>query len=556
MPAAGDGEPRVNVMVELEAGATPDALDVVDFKKGTDAGSVLTGTIPLRHIEDLQDVPGLKRAEHPRMMAHELDLALPDARVNSVHDEPLSRRGSGAIVGIIDHGIDFRHASFRREDGTTRILAIWDQSLDAVGDERPPRGFDYGVEYQCGAINAALLDSSSTLVRHTDAAPNHGTHVAGIAAGNGRPNASGLGTGRLIGVAPEADLIIVSNTRPRLEDPGTVGDSADTLDAVSYILRLAEEKDRPVAVNLSQGDNIGPHDGTSLLEVGIANLLDGPGRVLVKSAGNEGLSRSHAENELKDDKVDDVTIRVPASKGLLVDFWYDRPGRIALSITPPGGAAKIGPFAPQSSGTTTLEDGTTVFVDADLDDPGNHDNRIFVALEPADGATLPQGDWHFQLSGSGTWHAWIQRDSPATFETFGSAKSTISIPGTACRVISVGAHVTREPLGTVGALSDISSRGPTRKGERAPSLSAPGEKIFAAQPGDHFVGMKGTSMSAAMVTGAAALLLSIDRNLSSDDVRQCLERTARSDHHTGTVPNNDWGAGKLDVFAAVEDILP
>jgi subtilisin family serine protease len=556
--AAAAAPEMVNVMVEVEAGndGPPQGLLDAGFVLRTRAGNVLTGDLPRTAIPDLERIPGLKRAEASRPLRPELDHALPEARVVALHTGPPPRRGAGVIVGIIDDGIAFRHPSFRNGDGSSRILAIWDQRLEARGGEAPPADFGYGVEYTRATIDSALVGPHPRLrVRHVEQAPFHGTHVAGIAAGNGRPSGRSTGTQRFVGVAPDADLIVVANTRGLEKDPGTFADSADTLDAVRYILQMAERLGKAVVINLSQGDNIGPHDGTSLLEVGIASLIDGPGRALIKSAGNEGDSKRHAQGILPASGSNDVQIEVPdGEQEVTVDIWYPRAHRLSLRISPPGGAATTAPFNPPVNRMVTLSNGNKAFVDADLKDPGNYDNRTFVVLHPGTKTAVRKGAWTFHLKGTGAWHAWIQGgQSSAVFTSrFASAATTISIPGTSPSVITVGAYISKDPfsLGRVGRLSDISSHGPTRDGRRAPTLSAPGEEIHAPQPPSHFVGFKGTSMSAAMITGAVALMFEDGKELTASDVRQRLEQTARNDANTGAVPNNDWGFGKLDVEAA------
>jgi len=544
-------------MVELDGDTVPAGLLAI-FEPRTRAGSVLTGAILIPDIDKLETIPGVRRAERSRILKRELDKALPDARVRPLPVGNTTGRGKGVIVGVIDFGIDYRHDSFRNADGTTRILAIWDQALSATAGETTPEPYKYGVEYTRDAIDAALSSGSTAAIRHADLGPFHGTHVAGIAAGNGRPGPTSNGKPTYEGVAPEADLIVVANTRPRTKDPGTLGDSADTLDAVDYILAMADRLGRPVVINLSEGDNIGPHDGTSLLEVGIQHLIEQKsGRVLIKSAGNEGNKAHHAGGDLAD-AAKDLQIQIPAGvQDVIVDIWYGADDRLALAIDAPGtGAVSASSFEPPSSTAVMLADGTEVFVDADVD-PGNGDHRTFVALQAPDGGSLPSGVWTFHLQGAGYWHAWIQRDSPATFQApFANSAATISIPGTSRAVITVASHISNNAFvsGNLGALSEFSGRGPTRNGG-APALSAPGAEIKAPQPGGFFVGMSGTSMSAAMVSGAAALLLEIDGTLTADRIRTCLVESARADAQTGTVPNPDWGAGKLDVEAAAKKVV-
>lgn len=551
------GPPRANVLVEM-ATATITALTAIGFTPRTRIQNILTGDIPIDSIPSLEQVPGLRRAEVSRVLAHELDHALPESRVTLVHTGPPSHTGRGVIVGIIDSGIDYQHAAFRHPDGTSRILAVWDQRLKAGPHEAPPAGFNFGVEYKKADIDAALQSATPlAVVRHVDQPPFHGTHVSGIAAGNGEPIAQTAGALKFVGVAPDAELIVVANTRGRAGTERGLGDSADTLDALNYILTKANQFGRPVAINMSQGDNVGPHDGSSLLEAGITGLLSAPGQVLIKSAGNEGTQNRHAEGVLPNAGAQTVKFRVPPNtREVMLDLWYSHANRIDSRLTPPGnGSTPTATFTAPFTGTVTLSNGNDAFIDSDLNTPGNGDNRIFVILRPGSGLVVQSGDWTLQLTGTGPWHAWIQRHSASAFlNPFVSPASTISVPGTSTAVITVGAYVSNGAnTGSAnGTLSDFSSRGPTRDGRTVPTLAAPGEELTAPQPDPVFFGeMSGTSMASPMVTGTVALMLEVKPNATVAKIKQCLEKTARHDAQTGATPGNDWGAGKLDAKAAV-----
>jgi subtilisin family serine protease len=133
---------------------------------------------------------------------------------------------------------------------------------------------------------------------------------------------------------------------------------------------------------------------------------------------------------------------------------------------------------------------------------------------------------------------------------------TTSIPAASDALICVGSYISDERYTKEerGQLSAFSGRGPTRDGRRVPTLAAPGHDVTSAQPGDRFAAMKGTSMAAAMVTGTVARMLELRPESTGAEIRECLEQTARRDPFTGMVPNNDWGAGKLDIKAACQEI--
>jgi subtilisin family serine protease len=559
---------RVNILLESEVDwqesqALQEALKNAEFRVHAWARTVVSGDLPVANVPTLEKLPGLRRVEASRPLCSALDNALPESKVPVPQEatggrmqQAMRHRGDGVIVGIIDSGIDITHRSFRNDDGSSRILAIWDQGLTPVAGERSPDGYKYGVVYCQNEINDSLLPHPKATVRHQDSPPYHGTHVSGIAAGNGNPSKVSDGVVRYVGMAPSADLVVVANTRSQDRNPGTLGDSADTFDAIKFIVDFAAKAGKPVVINHSYSDNIGPHDGSSLLEVGIDQLMTGPGKVMVESAGNERNRGHHAEGNLKDvQQPHRVEMDVPPGfTDLMVDIWYEHNNRLELRIvSPAGGAHGFGPGVDRPP--VTFSNGNIAFVFTDEDDAANHDNRISVVLRGERGSIAP-GKWVFELKGTGSWHGWIQRGSPATFVTFVSPAVTISIPGTAKSVISVGAYVNEGEmaLGRAGKLADFSSCGPTRDGRRAPTLTAPGDEITSTLPlPADFGPMKGTSMSAPLVAGAAALMLQINKTLTARQVRDFLCRTARLDDQTGSKTSDQWGAGKLDVQAACKE---
>ncbi|MGK5685509.1 S8 family peptidase [Actinoplanes sp. URMC 104] len=556
-------EPRATVLLQFDGDVAE--IESAGFAPRSVAGDVATGEVPLHLLEELAGHPAIRRMEASRVLGSELDLTLPEVKAGPVHTGPPGHRGAGVIVGIIDSGIDYTHEAFRRSDGTSRIIAIWDQGLDPQGNESPPAGFTFGVEYQTNAINAALAEADPfSFVRHRDAQIPldgfHGTHVAGIAAGDGSAPGQGHPAFHFIGVAPEASLIVVANTRGRAGELG-LGDSADTLDAVRYIFDVAASLGRPVVINQSQGDNIGPHDGTSLLEVGIDNLLGGQGRAMVKSAGNEGARGRHASGTVGG-TASMLQFKVPPNQftPVTIDLWYADGDSFDVVVTDPLGESTpvVSPGADPVP--MTLASGNEVFVDSDLDDPGNGHNRVFLVVSRGTADTVRPSAWTIEIrrttTGPGTWDAWIQRNASAVFlPPFVNPARTISVPGTGRQMITVGSYVVRGA--GVGSISSFSSLGPTRDGRQAPTLAAPGQAVIAPQPastGDLYGPMQGTSMAAPVVTGAIALMLQKNPLLTQADIRHCLQSSARSDKFTDNTPNHAWGSGKLDVHAAFEGV--
>jgi subtilisin family serine protease len=553
----GVDQPRVRVLVQLDD-VGDEELNERGLIIATRAGDVVSGEIPLSDVERLDALDGVILIEAARPMVPELDASLPETRAHFVHTGPPGRRGAGVIVGIIDSGIDWRHQCFRDGAGNSRVLRLWDQNLAPQVGETTPAPFNYGVEYQQGEIDTALAAADPLgIVRSVDEDGGHGTHVAGIAAGDGSAAGNGMPAFTFTGVAPEADIVLVANQ----VTTEALGDSATTLDAAQYIFNVAQTLGRPAVINLSQGDNLGPHDGTSLLERGINNLLGGTGRSMVKSAGNAANAGVHASGTVAAGGTDTPQFVVPTNDTTpdTIDFWYDATDRMDFSITPPGGAAS----AVVNAGATTtlaLPNGNQVFVDSVLSHPNNGDNRIYVQLQRGTAAAVQQGTWTVTLAGTtvadGGWHAWIERGMtvPQFIGAHRNDRVTISIPGTSTEVITAASYITKGA--GVGNLSTFSSRGPTRDGRAAPTIAAPGQQILSANSGagttpTQYIGMSGTSMAAPHVAGAIALILEASPVLTQQQIVDRLTGSARSDAFTGMVPNTDWGSGKLDAREAM-----
>lgn len=586
----------VRILIKFRDDLEP--IKALGFELEVLAGDIAGGRAPLDKVEALAAHANVVKIEMSRPLFSELDTSVREVKadhirsIRSDHTGWDGLTGRGVIMGIIDSGINYQHRSFRNLDAdrTTRILWLWDQTLEPQGSESSPAPFPNvpapgGVEYDQNAINHALQQSNPLEhVRHKDSESGHGSHVAGIAAGNGSQDDSCDGEFTFAGIAPEAELIIV-----RLDSSGTndaLGESVNLLAAIRYIFHRAGTN--PAVINISQGDNLGPHDGTSMVEQGIDNILAGStGRAIVKSAGNEGNTKRHAEGTVPGNGQLDLKFKVKSkdkSKRIL-DLWYEGGNRLDATVIPDGGLgivndASLMPIAPGDTESFEIEGGSRFSIASQANDVDNGDNNIQIILRRGDDDYHRSGTWTLRLFNRGAdpvaFHCWIERgtDTPefdaeddAAANPRLSKEVTLNIPGTSNEVIAVANYVVEG--GNNGELAGSSSRGPTRDGRSKPDLAAPGSPITSVrgeQPGccertwcqccrNYYVDKGGTSMAAPHVSGAIALMLEKDGGLSLADIRSHLTATARDDSHTGTaLPNNEWGAGKLDVEAAVNDV--
>lgn len=459
--------------------------------------------------------------------------------------------GKQTLLAVIDSGIDYAHPDFRKEDGSTRIMALWDQT--ALPDEvnRPPQGYTVGVEYTEKRINEALQKRRTpeqlAIVPEVDLS-GHGTFVTGIAAGNGRAS-----QGQNRGVAYEADLLVVKLGNPRKNGfPRTI----ELMLAIDYVVRFARKRNMPLALNMSYGNNYGSHQGDTLLETYLNTALDSVAGCGVVGMGNEGNADKHAMVQV----VADVQTSVPfaiaeGERALNLQLWKNYLDDIRIYLVPPDGRL-LGPL-PQTLGVTRIPYGSaSIDIYYDVPKPYQIDQLIYFDFI-ANGDRLPFGEWNILLIPErivhGMCHFWLPvseaLQSTTRFLLAGSFGS-FTIPSAAKKVISVGAYNSRS-----GALASFSGRGmlPFEK----PDLVAPGVDVTSCALGGGYTVKSGTSVAAPFVAGAASLLLEwgiVKRNdpyLYGEKLKAYLQKGARPLSGYQSIPNPYVGYGALCVSDAI-----
>lgn len=557
----------------------------------SDFGKFVTAMLTPCDLEQLVQAPETDYIDRVPTSEITDDVSLPETGANLLHAGFLAGQrytGRGAIVMIIDSGIDWQHLDFRDPSDTTRtrILAIWDQTLTAQAGEAPPQGFNYGVEYTQAQINAALAGGTPLRTRDEN---GHGTHVAGIAVGNGLAFAAttgNLANRRFTGIAPEADIIIVRAGVGR-EIRGT------WIDGLQYAQNRANAAGKPIVVNMSFGSTLGPHDGTDAGSAAIDAFSNTPGRVCVPAAGNSGADSLHIAGTIATGGSATIEFQVQrttasftagtSNDGFQFEVWFNNNATVTATLIAPDGSAMFTASDGQSSTVADNTKGTISFSNTIA--AGNNHRRVFFGVVDGDTTRPPA---------SGTWRLTLSNPSlPVVFDGYRNTLSsayTVRVIGadnqqtiggglnSARRAISAGSYVTRwfwqasngSTFGLIAAdrtgdISTFSSLGPTRDGRVKPEIAAPGQMIISALSrtittppaassiavgGQHQV-LNGTSMAAPQVAGVAALMLAINPTLTWEQIRTTIQQTANADAFTGAVPNNTWGAGKLDALEAV-----
>lgn len=470
-----------------------------------------------------------------------------------VQNPPLSLQGAGVVIGFVDTGIRYELDVFRRSDGSSRIMAIWDQTIQ---DGEPPEGFLYGTEYTRADIDRALQAAvPETVVPSTDA-DGHGTQMASVAAG------SILNQGLTFrGAAPQADIAVVKvkDAKQYLRDYYLIADDAaayqenDIMEAVRYLERMAIALHRPVVIVLGIGTNLGSHNGTSPLASYLNTVARRRSRAIVVCGGNEGDREHHYENAVPDV----VEIRVAQeTKGFCVELWGTLPDTYTVRVRSPGGetSQEIDFRSRTDTEIDFIFERTRIVVSNVIVERDAGEQLIFFRfLDPTPGIwnlrVYPSDD---AQRGMGTFHLWLPiTDFLETDVTFlaPSPDVTLTEPSNAERVITISAY-----NGASGAWFVQSGRGYTKNGSIKPDLSAPGVQVSTA------LGVKtGSSMAVAIAAGCVAQFMEwavVDGNVPTVESRGIKSFLIRGADRSENIvyPDNRWGFGKLDINGTFETL--
>lgn len=506
-------------------------------------------------IGQLAQLPEVEFIEKPKKLYFQTDVGRQVSCIDIVQDMPLSLRGKGTLIGIVDSGIDYENAEFRNEDGTTRIVSLWDQSVNG----RPPAGYLAGTEYTREQIDAALATEDKEVRRQmvkTSDVSGHGTSVAGIAAGNGR----GSEGRRFRGAAPEAELIIVKMGAPR---EGGFPRTTELMRGVDYIVRKAVELRRPVAINISFGNTYGSHDGTSLVERFLNDIADMWKNVICIGSGNEGASAGHVSGKVRRQISETVELAVQQREpALSIQIWKSYVDEMGVSVISPSGR-QAGPFYEFLGAQRYILGDTELLIYYGEPKPYSVKQEIYLSLLPGK-QYIESGVWKIVLTPGrivdGEYQMWLPTQTSLNMGTAflqPNSMSTLTIPSTASLAVTVAAYDAR-----TFSYADFSGRGPAGmyEGENVlkPDIAAPGVRVTAPVPGGGYQSFSGTSFAAPFVTGSAALLMEWgivrgnDPYLYGEKVKAYLRKGAKQLAGYERWPNALLGYGAL----CVRDSLP
>lgn len=512
-------------------------------------------SIPETEIESLSKNPQIEYIEKPKNLVLSLYEARAASCITPVQIPPLSLTGKGIIVGIVDSGIDIFHPDFRNEDGTTRILELWDQTIpwnQTIPNEEDSNFFyNRGKIFSREEINQALINNDRSFPSRDPS--GHGTHVAGIAAGNGRAS-----QGEQKGVAPESELLIVKlgNTFPD-GFPRTT----ELMLGMDYCVRKAADLNMPLALNISFGNSYGSHDGSSLLETFIDNLSNLGRTTIAIGSGNEGNKGRHAAGKLMEQIPMQIELAVsPNETSLNVQLWKNYVDTFQFRLVAPSGASVV--LTEQSIGAyRDVLDRTQLLWYFGEPAPYSVSQEIYLEMIPLPGNTYIQsGIWKFEFTPvdivDGRFDLWLPSGNainPSTNFLVPSPDVTLTIPSTASNPITVAAYNSN-----TDSFASFSGQGFTGLSLPKPDIAAPGVDITSTAPGGGYTQNTGTSMATPFVTGSAALLMEYgiiqgrDPYLYGQKVKAYLQKGARHLPAVQNYPSPQIGWGVL----CLKDSIP
>lgn len=520
------------------------ALQVVELRNEY---AVLT--VRESDIERLSLTPQIEYIEKPKRLFFQTENGRRVSCINEVQSSRLSLAsnvlfGEGVLVAVIDSGIDYANEDFRNEDGSTRIYKLWDQTIPG----NPPQGYFLGSEYAREQINEALGAGSEAERRRiipSEDTSGHGTAVAGIAAGNGRGSGS-----QSRGVASKSELLIVKLGRPREEGfPRTT----ELMQALNYAVEEALKAGRPLAVNLSIGNTYGSHDGSSLLERFIDDISNFWKSTICIGSGNEAAGAGHTAGILGENEEARIQLAVQANQATVnVQIWKSYVDDMEISLVSPSGV-RVGPLSPVLGPQRFRIGGTEILLYYGKPSPYSTAQEIYLDFLPV-GSYITSGIWEIVLTPirivRGDYYLWLPSENVLNVGTgflYPSENTTLTIPSTASRVVTVGAYNS-----LTFSYADFSGRGFTREENRVkPDIVAPGVNVTTTAVGGGTVTVTGTSFAAPFAAGASALLMEWgivkgnDPFLYGEKVKAYLRRGARPLPAFTTYPNPQVGYGAL-----------
>lgn len=489
----------------------------------------------------------------PKIFTLETTISIEKSGIGTVQRNPfLSLYGKGVLIGIIDTGIDYQHPVFRYEDGSTRILSIWDQTEQSG---TPPEGFTYGSEYSRELIDLALeSEDPLSIVPSTDT-NGHGTAMASIAAGKS------LGEQAYDGVVPESELVIIKlkEAKQNLKEFFFVPEDAycfqesDINMGINYLRDVLQRENKPLVICIALGTSQGAHSGYGVISGYLNYIVQLPGLGVSVSAGNEGNKRRHYFNNTTiEPYYNEFQLKIgEKDKRFSMEIWSFATGIFTLDISSPNNESiqRVYPAIGECREFDFILSQGTILVNNMLIEESFNRQLILIRFnDPTPGV------WHFRVENLEnepfSFHSWLPSGDLISNETFfvnSSPDTTITSPGNGTHQLTVTAYNQFND-----SILPESGRGYTSDDQVKPDIAAPGYQLPCALPGNQYGTATGTGAAAAHTAGAIAMLMEwaiVKGNyptITGYDINRMIMRGGNRSQKE-LYPNNIWGYGQLDV---------
>lgn len=484
-----------------------------------------------------------------------LDLeSLEASGILAVQNQPvLGLKGQDVLIGFIDTGIDYTHPAFRRPDGLSRIVGIWDQTLQTG---QPPFDLNYGTAYSQEELNQALgMEDPFSLVPSRDE-NGHGTFLAGVAAGSALPQQS------FSGAAPEA-LIAIVKLKPAKEylkeifyvtGSAPAYQSTDIMLGIRYLILLADALKKPLVICIGLGSNQGSHSGSSPLDSMLSVTDQYRGIHAVTAAGNEAGKAHHFYGTATNSGAyEAVEILVePGTSGFCAELWGQPPEVYAVGFESPLGEViqKLPPRISFSENISFILENTRIFVTSEIVQTVSGQQLIFIRFSDP-----TPGSWKIRVYtdsfNNGNYHIWLPItgfSDPDVRFLRPNPDTTLTVPSASVSTMTTAAYNAYD-----NSLFLNSSRGFTRTGQIKPDFAAPGVNVFGPNLRGGFTTATGTSVAAAITAGACAQMVewgmrrTPPRIFNNSELKALFIRGADRSRQE-LYPNREWGYGTLNVY--------
>ncbi|PRR83178.1 S8 family peptidase [Clostridium vincentii] len=552
-------EDSPNFLVEYR-GNLKEEIDKISYA----CGDIITSTIgvistPYQYLNQLvRNVPSIIYI-NPRGMYVLQDISPSNVDyINNTKINPyLNLTGSGVLIGMVDTGIDYLNEEFKREDGTSRIMNIWDQTIQVGKDKSVYIGDTYSNEEINNAINAYKNGGNPYEIVPSKDDIGHGTKIAGVIGARGY-------NGQFQGVAHDSDYVVVKlfesiNFRNRLKANGIeynpVYNDSEVLAGIEYLKNYSIKAKRPMVIYIGVGTTEGSHDGKSVMSKYLTSISGGRGIVIVAGVGNEGAAEGHASGYIENlGDIATVELKIPREiKYFSFNIWVQKPNRATLNvISPTGEESKFIKIVRNRLARTEF-----VFLNTTMEvsyfSPEHFTGHEVISINFND---IKPGIWKFQLRGdyvtNGRYDIWLQPKITLPEETKFLESDpfiTLTIPSTARKVATVAY------CGNENAI--LASSG---KGSKAadtldnPDFTILGINILTTQVGGGVTTVSGSSAATGIATGVCALLLQWgivngnDKTMNSIRVIIYLIHGADRSNPSYRFPNKGIGYGFLDLL--------